>query len=132
LIAATPGGAAGALTITKRQGQSNTPIEEKLLDTMPLSIGIAVLKYRLYDIDLVINRTALFATMAGFITAVYLALVVGVGTIVGSGARPSLVLSVVATAIVGAAFQPVYGRAQRVANRIAYGKRATPYESCRS
>lgn len=98
------------------------------LTAMPLSIGIAVLKYRLYDIDIVINRTVLFATMAGFITAVYLAVVVGVGTIVGSGARPSLVLSVLATAIVGAAFQPVYSRAQRLANRLAYGKRATPYE----
>ena len=95
---------------------------------LPVSIGIGVLKYRLYDIDVVINRSVLFVTMAGFITVVYLAIVVGVGALVGSGGRSNLLLSVLATAIVGVAFQPVFGRARRVANRLAYGKRATPYE----
>ena len=95
---------------------------------LPVSIGIGVLKYRLYDIDVVINRSVLFVTMAGFITVVYLAIVVGVGALVGSGGRSNLFLSVVATAIVGVAFQPVFNRARRVANRLAYGKRATPYE----
>jgi len=95
---------------------------------LPVGIGVGVLKYRLYDIDVVINRSVLFVTMAGFITVVYLAIVVGVGALVGSGGRSSLFLSVVATAIVGVAFQPVLSRARRVANRVAYGKRATPYE----
>ena len=95
---------------------------------LPVGIGIAVLKYRLYEIDVVINRTLLFATMASFITIVYVAIVVGVGSVVGSSGRASLFLSVLATAIVGVAFQPVFGRARRVANRLVYGKRATPYE----
>ena len=95
---------------------------------LPLSIAIAVLKYRLYDIDVVINRTVLFAIMAGFITVVYVGVVVGIGSLVGSGGRPNIFLSVLATAIVGVAFQPVFSRARRVANRLAYGKRATPYE----
>ncbi len=95
---------------------------------LPISIGIGVLRYRLYDIDIVINRTVLFTTMAGFITVVYIAIVVGVGSLVGSGGKPNLFLSVLATAIVGVAFQPVFGRARRFANRLAYGKRATPYE----
>jgi signal transduction histidine kinase len=98
------------------------------LTTLPVSIGIAVLKYRLYDIDVVINRTVLFATMAGFITAVYVAIVVGIGSLVGGSGRANLFLSVLATAIVGVAFQPVFGRARRLANRLVYGKRATPYE----
>src|SRR5207244_2087445 len=63
-----------------------------------------------------------------FITAVYVGIVVGVGTLVGSGGRPNLVLSIVATAIVAVAFQPVRERLQKIANRLVYGKRATPYE----
>jgi signal transduction histidine kinase len=95
---------------------------------LPVSIGIAVLKYRLYEIDIVIGRTVLFATMAVFITAVYLAMVVGIGSLVGRTGQSSLFLSVVATAIVAVAFQPVLGRARRLANRLVYGTRATPYE----
>ena len=47
---------------------------------------------------------------------------------VGSGGQPNLLLSIVATAIVAVAFQPVRERLQKVANQLVYGKRATPYE----
>jgi signal transduction histidine kinase len=94
----------------------------------PIAIAIAVLKYRLYDIDVVINRTLVYGALALFITAVYVAIVVGVGSLIGSGGRPNLALSIVATAIVAVAFQPVRERLQKVANRLVYGKRATPYE----
>jgi signal transduction histidine kinase len=96
--------------------------------TLPTAIGVAVLKYRLYDIDVVINRTLVYGALAVFITAVYVAIVVGIGTVVGSGGKPNLALSIVATAIVAVAFQPVRERLQKFANRIVYGKRATPYE----
>ena len=66
--------------------------------------------------------------LAAFITAVYVGIVVGVGTLVGSGGKPNLVLSIVATAIVAVAFQPVHERVQKLANRLVYGKKATPYE----
>jgi len=95
---------------------------------VPVAAAIAVLKYRLYDIDVVISRTLVYGALAAFITAVYVGIVVGVGTLVGSGGQPNLVLSIVATAIVAVAFQPVREQLQRVANRLVYGKRATPYE----
>ena len=95
---------------------------------VPVAAAIAVLKYRLYDIDFVISRTLVYGALAAFITAVYVGIVVGVGTLVGSGGQPNLVLSIVATAIVAVAFQPVREQLQRVANRLVYGKRATPYE----
>jgi len=98
------------------------------LAALPVSIGIAVLKYRLYDIDVVINRTLVYGALALFITAIYVAIVVGIGALIGSGGRPNLALSIVATAIVAVAFQPVRERIQKVANRLVYGKRATPYE----
>jgi signal transduction histidine kinase len=90
------------------------------------AIGIAVLKYRLYEIDFVISKTVVFGTLAAFITLVYVALVVGVGTAVGN--RHSPLLTAIAAAVVALAFQPMRTRAQRLANRIIYGKRATPYE----
>ena len=95
---------------------------------IPLSIGFAMLKYRLYDIDLVINKALLLGAMAAFITLVYVAIVAGIGNLVGQGGKPSLWLSILATALVAVAFQPVRERVQRVANRLVYGKRATPYE----
>jgi signal transduction histidine kinase len=96
--------------------------------TIPIATGIAVLKYRLYDIDVVINRTVVFGALAAFITAVYVVIVVGIGWLVGTRGSPNLGLSIIATAVVAVAFQPMRGRAQRLANRLVYGQRATPYE----
>jgi signal transduction histidine kinase len=92
------------------------------------SIAIAILKYRLYEIDVVISRTLVYGALAAFITAVYVGIVVGIGHLIGGGGQPNLALSIVATAIVAVAFQPVRERLQKVANRLVYGKRATPYE----
>ena len=95
---------------------------------IPVAVGIAILKYRLYDIDVVINKTVVFGALAAFITVVYVGVVVGIGTVIGSGDEPNIGLSIVATAIVAVAFQPVRERVQHFANRLVYGKRATPYE----
>jgi signal transduction histidine kinase len=110
----------------------DVPVPDALIHlsfvAIPVAIGIAILKYRLYDIDLVINKTILFAAMAAFITAVYVAVVVGLGALVGTAGKPNLALSILATALVAIAFESVRERVQRVANRLVYGKRATPYE----
>ncbi len=93
----------------------------------PLSLvaaaGIAVFKYRLYDIDVVINKTVVFGALAAFITAVYAGIVVGIGPVIGQGSKPNLGLSILATAVVAVAFQPVRERVQRLANRLVYGRR---------
>jgi signal transduction histidine kinase len=100
---------------------------------LPISIGVGVLKYRLYHIDVVISRTIVYGCLAAFITAVYILIVVGIGALgsgsVHAGSRPDLGLSILATAVVAVAFQPVRERAQRLANRLVFGKRATPYEA---
>jgi signal transduction histidine kinase len=93
---------------------------------LPLGVGMAILRHRLYDVDVVINRTVLYAVLAALITAVYVGIVVGIGTLVGS--RGNLFLSIVATAIIAVGFQPLRERARHVANRLVYGQRATPYE----
>jgi signal transduction histidine kinase len=96
---------------------------------IPVAIGFAILKYRLYDIDVVINRSLVYGALAAFITAVYVAIVVGIGSAIGHGASsPNLGLSILATAVVALSFGWVRERVQHVANRLVYGKRATPYE----
>ena len=94
----------------------------------PTSIAVAVLRYRLYGIDVVINRTLVFGSLAVLITGVYVGIAVGIGELVGSGGRPNLGLSILATAIVAVGFQPARERVQKLANRLVYGKRATPYQ----
>jgi signal transduction histidine kinase len=90
----------------------------------PAAIGIGILKYRLYEIDVVIRKTVVFGVLAAFITAVYVAIVEGLG----SRFTDTLVLRIAATALVAVAFQPVRDRANHLANRLVYGDRATPYE----
>jgi signal transduction histidine kinase len=93
---------------------------------IPISIGFAVLRYRLYDIDVVISKTIVFGALAAFITIVYVLVVVGLGALLGSSR--SLALSIGATALIAVLFEPVHERVRRVANRFVYGERATPYE----
>ena len=90
------------------------------------AVAVAVLKYRLYDIDVVINKTVVYASLAAFFTAVYVAVVVGLGTAIGSTHDPFL--TVAAAAVIAVAFNPVRERAKRLADRLVYGTRATPYE----
>ncbi|HEY3209072.1 MAG TPA: GAF domain-containing sensor histidine kinase [Actinomycetota bacterium] len=91
-----------------------------------VAVGIAILKYRLYDIDVVINKAVVFGALAAFFTAVYVAIVVGIGALVGS--RANRFLTVAAAVLIAVAFQPVRERAKHLANRLVYGRRATPYE----
>jgi signal transduction histidine kinase/uncharacterized membrane protein YdcZ (DUF606 family) len=95
---------------------------------LPATIGLAVMRHGLYDLDIFISRTLVYGSLAVFITGVYVGIAVGIGTLVGSGGKPNLGLSIMATAIVAVGFQPVRERVQKVANRLVYGKRATPYE----
>jgi signal transduction histidine kinase len=93
---------------------------------IPVASGLAILRYRLYDIDLVVNKAVVYGVLAVFITLVYVGIVVGVGALVGS--QGNVLLSILATAVVALAFQPVRQWARHLANRVVYGKRATPYE----
>jgi len=121
--------AAVAAVIVFIASQFTNPLAafEILIPLIPAAAGVAILKYRLYDIDVVINKTVVYAALAGFITAVYVLVVVGIGALAGSQGRPGLGLPILATAVIAVAFQPVRERVQRFANRLVYGKRATPY-----
>jgi signal transduction histidine kinase len=122
--ATIPFGAASSFAVPV----SNAVLELGVGVAIPVACAVAILKYRLYGIDIVISRTLVYGTLAALITGVYVGIAVGIGTLVGSGGKPNLGLSILATAIVAVGFQPVRMRLQHIANRLVYGKRATPYE----
>ncbi len=90
------------------------------------AIAVAILKYKLYGIDIVISKALQYGTLAVFISAVYAGLVAGIGTLAGD--RGSPLLSAIAAVVVTVTFHPVQQRAARLANRIVYGRRASPYQ----
>jgi signal transduction histidine kinase len=111
---------------------SGSPIVDALgglvaQSALVVSYGIAITKYRLYDIDVVVSKTVTYGTLAAFITGVYALVVVGIGSLLG-GDEPNLALSIAAVAIVAVAFEPLRKQVQHWANVLVYGKRATPYE----
>ena len=110
-----------------------TPVEDALgglvaQSALVVSYGIAITRYRLYEIDVVISKTVTYGVLAVFITGVYAFVVVGIGSLIGSGDEPNIALSIVAVAIVAVAFEPLRQRVQHWANVLVYGRRATPYE----
>jgi hypothetical protein len=93
---------------------------------IPVAMAIAILQRRLFDIDVIISRALLFTLLSAGITAVYAAIVLGIGTFVGH--RGSPLLTVAAAVVIAVVFQPLRQRAGRLANRVVYGERATPYQ----
>jgi hypothetical protein len=94
---------------------------------VPIAITIAILKHGLYEIDVIINRTVVYGLLAAASTAVYVVVVIGIGSPIGYGVGDPLLATVAAVAI-ALLFQPLRRLAQRLANRLVYGERATPYQ----
>jgi signal transduction histidine kinase len=97
---------------------------QPLFVVIPVALFAGILRYRLWDIDLVIRRTIVYGALAGFIGAIYVGVVVVLGGAVGGRTG----LSIAATVLVAVAFDPLRTRLQRIANRLVYGERASPYE----
>lgn len=95
---------------------------------LPILLAVAVLRYRLYDIEVIINRTVVVAVGTAFAGVGYTTLVVTVGKTVDRQTS-GFWLSLLATALVALAFQPLRRWVVRFANRLAYGSRAQPYEA---
>ncbi|HEY5400219.1 MAG TPA: histidine kinase, partial [Trebonia sp.] len=92
----------------------------------PIAIAVAVLKYGLYQIDVIITRAVSYGLLSAALTAVYAGIVVGIGTLAGYAGGP--VLTVAAAVVVAVLFHPVRQRAAVLANRLVYGKRSSPYQ----
>jgi signal transduction histidine kinase len=120
------------LVVPRVQGEAGTwlaalPLRLAQL-AVPLCVAVAVLRHRLLQIDLIVNRALLLALATGLVAVGYVLVVVVVGLAVGGGAGgfwPSLL----ATALVALAFQPLRRRVVRLADRMAFGAAAAPYEA---
>ena len=95
------------------------------LSTIPVATGIAILKYRLYDIDRIINRTLVYGALTICIVGIYVLVVGYLGAVFAS--RGNLVISIFAAGLVAIIFQPLRERLQRIVNRLTYGERDDPY-----
>jgi signal transduction histidine kinase len=94
--------------------------------SIPVAIGVGVLQYRLFELDIVVTKALIAGTLALVVIGAYAALVWLFGA-VASGRESSASLFVLAL-LLGIAFRPVTRFARKVADRLVYGRRATPYE----
>ena len=96
-----------------------------LLLLIPLSLAIAILRYRLWDIDGIIQRTLVYATLSACVIGLYVLVVVGLGSLLK--VQDDILLSLLVTGLIAVLFQPLRQRLQQVVNRLLYGERDDPY-----
>jgi len=95
---------------------------------VPVSMAVAVLRYRLYDLDLVVRKTIVFAVLVVLVMALSLGALLLVSSIVTDLTREEIQTVGLAMFLVGLSVWPLWRSARRIADRIVYGGRATPYE----
>src|SRR5947209_6732820 len=95
---------------------------------MPIAIGIAVTRHRLFEIDILLNRAALYGLLTAGMAGVYLAVVVVAHTLFGVQGR-GIAVQIVATVLAASALWPLHDRVQRRVDRLFYGDRGVPYEA---
>ena len=93
------------------------------LIALPVSVGIAVLRYRLYEIDVIIRRTLVYGTLSVLLAGTYVAVVIGLQALFSSFAGGSNLAIAASTLAVAALFMPVRSRVQRFVDRRFYRRR---------
>jgi signal transduction histidine kinase len=112
---------------------SQSPLADILFNTtiylllllIPISLAFAILRSRLWDIDIIINRTLVYGILTASVVAIYVLVVGSLGTLLQ--ATGNLLISLVATGLVAVLFSPLRQRLQHVVNRLMYGDRDDPY-----
>lgn len=92
---------------------------------IPLAIGVAILRYRLWDIDVIINRALVYSALTACVVVAYVLVVGSLGVMFRT--EDSFLISLLATGLVAVVFAPVRERLQRGVNRLMYGERDDPY-----
>ena len=90
---------------------------------LPAGIAMAVLRYRLYDLDLFVNRALVWSTMSALVVVGY----AGVVLLAGGLLERQPAVPFVAAALVAVAFEPLRRRVQGAVDRLLYGERNDPY-----
>jgi signal transduction histidine kinase len=107
-------------------GIARTAVAIIVLFGIPAAMTIAILRHRLFDIDVIISRAVVYGLLSAAFTIVYAGIVLGIGAFAGHRGGP--LLTVAAAVCIAVLFQPLRHRFQQFANRLVYGKRATPYQ----
>ena len=94
---------------------------------IPAAIALAILKYRLYEIDRIINRALVYGLLTAILAGVYVGLAVGLGSVAGSNASSVVIAG--STLVVAALFRPVRRRIQELIDRRFYRRK---YDSQRT
>jgi hypothetical protein len=95
---------------------------------IPVAIGVSLLKYRLWDLDVVVKKAAVFAVLAVLLVAVFLVVAIAVGGALTGGEEPRIGALIAVSFLIGALLLPMWRLSTKIADRIVYGGRATPYE----
>lgn len=111
----------------------NNPMSQELsiiatditLVTIVVATGVAILRYRLWDIHIFVNRALVYGSLTALVVALYIVIVGALGNLLQSSS--SLPISLVGTGIIAISFQPLRERLQRSINRLMYGERDDPY-----
>src|SRR5260221_9145058 len=102
------------------------PVINGFLLLIPLSIGVAILRSRLWDIDTLINKALVYGLLTGLLAGGYVGLVVGLESLIGlfaRGASQQSIVLVVSTLVIAALFQPLRHRIQQIIDRRFYRKK---------
>ncbi|MDP9477292.1 MAG: sensor histidine kinase [Actinomycetota bacterium] len=92
---------------------------------IPISIAVAILRYRLWDIDFIINRALVYGALTASVVGIYVLVVGYFGVLLRTGGN--LLVSLIATGIVAVLFAPLRDRLQHGVDRLMYGERDEPY-----
>jgi two-component system NarL family sensor kinase len=90
---------------------------------IPVAIGVAILRYQLFDIELVVSKTLLYTSLVTIVSAVYAAVVFGFGSLISNRG----VAGFVAVMVVAVLVEPLRSRLHHRAQHWVYGDRSDPY-----
>jgi DNA-binding SARP family transcriptional activator len=107
--------------VAHRFGLEQSLFNSIALMALPPAVVVAMLRYRLWDLDLIVHRAITYGTLVVFITLVYVAFVVGIGWLAGVGIGGDLLLVLLATAVAAVLLQPAREAAQATARRLVFG-----------
>lgn len=101
------------------------PLQTISVSLFPLFLGVAVLRFRLWNLDIILNRTLVYSVLTVLVAGIYVLIVGGLGSLVE--AQDSLWIALLATTLVAMLFHPLREQVQARVDRLMYGQRRDPY-----